>query len=114
MKSWLITCLATFHLYASHPPTRHSRSHCAQASAHPLDVIRRRLQLGKMVGKGDKKKQPPYSNMFTGLYTVAKTEGIHVLFRGLGPACFEKVPSTAIGYYIYEGMKTALAVSSVR
>jgi len=94
---------------------------CAQASAHPLDVIRRRLQLGKMTsGKakppsGTKtSSKPPYGNMFSGLYTVATTEGVHVLFRGLGPACLEKVPSTAIGYYIYEGMKTALQVASVR
>ena len=60
-------------------------------------------------GKG----APAYPNMFAGLYTIAKDEGAHVLFRGLGPACFEKVPSTAIGYYIYEGMKASLGVVSV-
>eukprot|EP00587_Corethron_hystrix_P006287 CAMPEP_0113307210 /NCGR_PEP_ID=MMETSP0010_2-20120614/6146_1 /TAXON_ID=216773 ORGANISM="Corethron hystrix, Strain 308" /NCGR_SAMPLE_ID=MMETSP0010_2 /ASSEMBLY_ACC=CAM_ASM_000155 /LENGTH=353 /DNA_ID=CAMNT_0000162019 /DNA_START=284 /DNA_END=1345 /DNA_ORIENTATION=+ /assembly_acc=CAM_ASM_000155 len=90
----------------------------AQASAHPLDVIRRRMQMqgrSSMKGGKDDKKghEKKYSNMFTGLYTVGKEEGWHVLFNGLGPACFEKVPSTAIGYYIYEGMKIALRVSSV-
>ena len=89
---------------------------CAQASAHPLDVIRRRLQLGNMArvsADGTQKPKPPYSNMVSGLYTVGKTEGLHVLFRGLGPACFEKVPSTAIGYYIYELRKRLLRVASV-
>jgi len=90
----------------------------AQASAHPLDVIRRRMQMQSMNmrkgGKDDKKTDAKkFSNMFTGLYTVGKEEGWHVLFKGLGPACFEKVPSTAIGYYIYEAMKVALRVSSV-
>jgi len=38
--------------------------------------------------------------MVQGLYTIAKEEGWQVLFKGLGPACAEKVPSTAIGYFI--------------
>ena len=46
--------------------------------------------------------KPPkkISNMVQGLYTIAKEEGWQVLFKGLGPACAEKVPSTAIGYFI--------------
>lgn len=90
----------------------------AQASAHPLDVIRRRMQMqsmNKQKGGDDDTKvaTKPYSNMFTGLYRVAKDEGWHVLFNGLGPACLEKIPSTAFGYYIYEGMKVALEIASV-
>jgi solute carrier family 25 phosphate transporter 23/24/25/41 len=87
----------------------------AQASAHPLDVIRRRMQMQSMVGvkKDDDKKDVQYKNMFNGLYQVGKKEGVHVLFKGLGPACFEKIPSTAIGYFIYEFLKVTLKVSSV-
>lgn len=87
----------------------------AQASAHPLDVIRRRMQMQSMVGvkKDDDKENVQYKNMFSGLYQVGKKEGVHVLFKGLGPACFEKIPSTAIGYFIYEFLKVALKVSSV-
>ena len=68
-----------------------------------------------MVGlkKDDDKEEKKYSNMFSGLYQVGKKEGIHVLFKGLGPACFEKIPSTAIGYFIYEFLKVTLKVSSV-
>jgi len=88
----------------------------AQATAHPLDVIRRRMQMQSMFkGKKDAKDKPVkrYSNMFTGIYRVSKDEGIHALFNGLGPACLEKIPSTAIGYFIYEWMKVALKVTSV-
>ena len=87
----------------------------AQASAHPLDVIRRRMQMQSLnYEKNDGKNGPKkYANMFGGLYQVAKNEGFHVLFKGLGPACFEKIPSTAIGYFIYEFLKITLKVSSV-
>ena len=90
---------------------------CAQASAHPLDVVRRRMQMqgvGNIVGDKKGGKAPKkIGNMFQGLYSIGKDEGVGVLFRGLGPACLEKVPSTAIGYYIYEGMKVAMGVKSV-
>lgn len=90
----------------------------AQASAHPLDVIRRRMQMQSMNAekKDDDAKESDekaYSNMFTGLYRVGKNEGLHVLFKGLGPACLEKIPSTAIGYFIYEFLKVAMNVASV-
>merc|ERR1712130_710747 len=53
----------------------------AQASAHPLDVIRRRMQMQSMNinnKDGDNSKTPKkYSNMFAGLYQVGKTEGVH-------------------------------------
>ena len=86
-----------------------------QASAHPLDVIRRRLQMQSMNNKksGSEGSKNTYNNMFTGLYRVQKEEGIAALFNGLGPACLEKIPSTAIGYFIYEAMKKFLQVTSV-
>merc|ERR1719326_2665368 len=79
-----------------------------QASAHPLDVVRRRMQMdglrgrfGKVASKGAAPKKP-IKNLVQGLWVIGKDEGWHVLFKGLGPACFEKVPSTVIGYIIYE------------
>merc|ERR1719201_2430817 len=90
---------------------------CGQASAHPLDVVRRRMQIQgiKSAMATDEEGKPPkkISNMVQGLYTIAKEEGWQVLFKGLGPACAEKVPSTAIGYFIYETLKTMLNVRSI-
>jgi len=87
---------------------------CAgQASAHPLDVIRRRMQMQTMKKATNDDGKPPIDNMFHGLYSVAKNEGPAVLFKGLGATCLEKAPSTAIGYFIFEGLKTALKVVSV-
>jgi len=89
-----------------------------QASAHPLDVVRRRMQMQgiKSAMTGMAKEDKPakkITNMLQGLYTIARYEGWQVLFKGLGPACAEKIPSTAIGYYIYEALKVSLNVRSV-
>jgi len=90
---------------------------CGQASAHPLDVVRRRMQMQgiKAAMETDKDGKPPkkISNMVQGLYSIATEEGWQVLFKGLGPACAEKVPSTAIGYFIYETLKKTLNVRSI-
>jgi len=86
----------------------------SQTVAHPLDVVRRRLQmLGMRKTKGDDDdEKPPYTNMLNGLYHIGSTEGLGTLYAGLAPTCLEKVPSTAIGYFIYEGMKVALGLTS--
>merc|ERR1712228_172802 len=85
----------------------------AQASAHPLDVVRRRMQMQGLTSKEGGSDKKTINNMFVGLYGIWHDEGPHVLFKGLGPACMEKVPSTAIGYFIYEAMKGALKVATV-
>ena len=73
-----------------------------------------RLRRGRPHGKpASRPARPPVKNLASGLYRIAKEEGWHVLFKGLGPACFEKVPSTAIGYLIYEAMKRTLGLASV-
>jgi len=90
-----------------------------QASAHPLDVVRRRMQMQGIksaMEETDKEGKPAkkkINNMVQGLYSIAKEEGWQVLFKGLGPACAEKVPSTAIGYFIYETLKVSLNVRSI-
>ena len=96
----------------------HGPALAGQASAHPLDVVRRRMQMqgikASMTGMDTEGKSPKkITNMLQGLYSIAKDEGWQVLFKGLGPACAEKVPSTAIGYYIYEGLKVSLNVRSI-
>ena len=85
----------------------------SQLSAHPLDVVRRRLQMQGMRKREGDDTKPPFNNMFDGLYHIGSTEGISALYKGSAAACLEKVPSTAIGYYVYEGMKSCLRVVSL-
>ena len=43
----------------------------SQAVAHPLDVVRRRLQmLGMRKAKDDDDAKPPFTNMVDGLYFI--------------------------------------------
>ena len=85
----------------------------SQLSAHPLDVVRRRLQMQGMRKRSGDDAKPPFNNMFDGLYHIGRTEGVSALYKGSAAACLEKVPSTAIGYYVYEGMKGVLKVVSL-
>jgi hypothetical protein len=80
----------------------------SQTAAHPLDVVRRRLQM-----QGKQGAPAGHANMFYCLYSLATEEGIRSLYRGLKPACAEKVPSTAITFFAYGVFKKLLGLSSI-
>lgn len=80
----------------------------AQTSAHPLDVIRKRLQVQGINGN-----PVLYSNTFDCMTGIAKKEGLGALYKGLGPACVATIPGTGIAYITYELMKQFLKLSSV-
>jgi len=80
----------------------------SQTAAHPLDVVRRRLQL-----QGKHGNPVVYANMFHCLYRLATEEGVRALYRGLKPACSEKVPSTAITFFAYGVFKNLLGLSTL-
>jgi len=80
---------------------------CAQTSCHPLDVVRKRLQLQ---GVGGRPKT--FTNMFDGLAGIGKAEGAAGLYKGLKPACLATLPSTGSSYVIYEAAKFALGIGS--
>mmetsp|Transcript_6405 Transcript_6405/g.20514 ORF Transcript_6405/g.20514 Transcript_6405/m.20514 type:complete len:371 (+) Transcript_6405:90-1202(+) len=79
----------------------------AQSSCHPLDVVRKRLQLQGINGR-----PMLYRNMFDGLYGIAKTEGLKGLYKGLTPACFATIPATGSSYIVYEAAKNAFGIGS--
>jgi len=81
----------------------------SQTAAHPLDVVRRRLQMQGKQGS----PATGHANMFYCLYSLATEEGIRSLYRGLKPACAEKVPSTAITFFAYGVFKKLLGLSSI-
>merc|ERR1712091_199678 len=79
----------------------------AQATCHPLDVVRKRLQLQGIGGR-----PVVFCNMFDGLASIAKSEGHKGLYKGLKPACLATLPSTGCSYVVYEYAKKALGVGS--
>lgn len=80
----------------------------AQTSAHPLDVVRKRLQVQGINGN-----PVLYKNTFDCFAGVANKEGLTALYKGLGPACVATIPGTGIAYITYELMKKVLNLSSV-
>lgn len=80
----------------------------AQTSAHPLDVVRKRLQIQGINGN-----PVLYKNTFNCFAGISKKEGMSTLYRGLGPACVATIPGTGIAYITYEFMKKVLEISSV-
>lgn len=80
----------------------------AQTSAHPLDVVRKRLQVQGINGN-----PVLYKTTFDCFAGVAGKEGLGALYKGLGPACVATIPGTGIAYITYEFMKNLLGLSSV-
>jgi hypothetical protein len=80
----------------------------AQTSAHPLDVVRKRLQIQGINGN-----PVLYKNTFDCVSGVMRKEGAGALYKGLGPACVATIPGTGIAYITYEFMKNLLSLTSV-
>jgi len=80
----------------------------AQTSAHPLDVVRKRLQVQGINGN------PILYNNFAACFAgVASKEGFEALYKGLRPACVATIPGTGVAYITYEFMKQLLSLNSV-
>merc|ERR1719163_2606002 len=65
----------------------------AQSSCHPLDVVRKRLQLQGLGGR-----PRLYDNMIHGIFGIARAEGVKGLYKGLGPAWIATIPGTGSSY----------------
>lgn len=81
---------------------------CAQTSAHPFDVVRKRLQVQGLNGN-----PILYRGSLACFRGVAAKEGVSALYKGLRPACVATIPGTGIAYITYEVMKKVLGLSSV-
>eukprot|EP00555_Chaetoceros_dichaeta_P005822 CAMPEP_0198263416 /NCGR_PEP_ID=MMETSP1447-20131203/11740_1 /TAXON_ID=420782 /ORGANISM="Chaetoceros dichaeta, Strain CCMP1751" /LENGTH=424 /DNA_ID=CAMNT_0043951979 /DNA_START=63 /DNA_END=1337 /DNA_ORIENTATION=+ len=80
----------------------------AQTSAHPLDVVRKRLQIQGINGN-----PVLYKNTFDCIGGIVSKEGAGTLYKGLRPACVATIPGTGIAYITYEFMKVAFGLSSL-
>ena len=76
----------------------------AQTAAYPLEVIRRRMQVGGAVGDGHRLGMAET----TGL--VWRERGWRGFFVGLGIGYVKVVPMVAVSFFTYERMKVVLGV----
>jgi hypothetical protein len=82
----------------------------AQTVTYPIDLIRRRVQVEALhVPLG---QQPPHSSMAAHAAAIMKGHGIRGLFRGLSINYLKVVPSTAVGFTIYDLVKQALQLEN--
>jgi len=81
----------------------------AQTATYPLDVVRRRMQVEGMQLSAT--SSLPRSTP-AALAVIVRQEGLHALFSGLSINYMKVVPSTAIGFSLYDFLKSKLHLSS--
>lgn len=79
----------------------------AQTVCHPLDVVRKRLQLQGIGGRPIQ-----YSSMLDAARAIVSKEGPNALYRGLQPMYVSVLPSAGVSWAVYESVKDALGVRS--
>ena len=70
---------------------------------YPLDTVKRRIQIQTISGTTQ------YRNMMDCLFTIARTEGIHVLFNGLVPSVTKTMIGTGLSFAIFTLVKNILS-----
>ena len=66
--------------------------------------------LKQLVGQGPSSK--PFRNTLHGLVSIFRERGLQGLFAGLSINYMKVVPSTAIGFTLYDAMKSYLGLPS--
>ncbi|TYH79913.1 hypothetical protein ES332_D03G096300v1 [Gossypium tomentosum] len=74
----------------------------SSSATFPLEVARKQMQVGALNGR------QVYKNVFHSLSSILKQEGIHGLYKGLGPSCMKLVPAAGISFMCYEACKRIL------
>jgi solute carrier family 25 protein 16 len=76
----------------------------SQTSAYPLEVIRRRMQVGGTVGDGHRLRIGETARL------IIRERGIQGFFVGLTIGYVKVVPMAAVSFYVYERGKTWLGI----
>ncbi|KAL7064538.1 hypothetical protein AAHC03_05747 [Spirometra sp. Aus1] len=64
-------------------------------SIFPLDVVKSRMQIGLTSSPLSARRTAPFATgLLSTLIHIARTEGIRVLYRGLGPTLLRTFPAT--------------------
>jgi hypothetical protein len=84
----------------------------AQTATYPVDVVRRRMQVeGLKIMEGSHQDILPRSTP-AALLRIAQLEGWGALFSGLSINYMKVIPSTAIGFTLYDFLKSYLFLST--
>lgn len=76
----------------------------SQTASYPLEVIRRRMQVGGAVGDGRRLRIGETAGM------IFKERGFRGFFVGLTIGYVKVIPLTAVSFYTYERMKLVLGI----
>ena len=76
----------------------------AQTSSYPLEIIRRRMQVGGAVGDGHR------LGMAETTRAIFREKGWRGFWVGLGIGYFKVVPMVAVSFFVYERSKVMLGV----
>ena len=68
----------------------------------PVDTIKTRIQTAGINGR------PTYANLFSAAVTIAKSEGVSRLYRGISAVACIAIPSHAMYFATYEVVKDFL------
>ena len=79
----------------------------AQTFVYPFDVVRRRMQTGRVSSSGH-----PYTGVVNALSTICREEGFRGLYRGLSLNYLKTMPNVAIYMSLYDVVKYKLMVLS--
>lgn len=87
----------------------------AQTVTYPFDVVRRRMQVEAL--QLESLQLPPSTGLALkstpqAMALIAREQGWRVLFAGLSINYLKVVPSTAIGFTVYDSLKQVLALPS--
>ncbi|KAJ3733323.1 mitochondrial NAD transporter [Lentinula guzmanii] len=73
----------------------------ASVATCPLDVVKTKLQAQRFV-----QGQVGYQGIFGTIKTIAKFDGLKGFYRGLGPTILGYLPTWAIYFAVYDGIKS--------
>lgn len=76
----------------------------SQTASYPLEVIRRRMQVGGAVGDGHRLHISETARL------IMKEKGFRGFWVGLSIGYVKVVPMVAVSFYVYERMKTYLGI----
>lgn len=74
----------------------------SSTATFPLEVARKHMQVGAVSGRA------VYKNVIHALVSILEQDGIHGLYKGLGPSCMKLVPAAGISFMCYEACKRIL------